>query len=622
MVTHNQRLWIVNTTASPHSINEMSQVAGIKEWVYLGSNYLILKKFEESMPCMARISLSKDLVDVAWRLRKDFVGWLSEMGRPYGDSLRWWMSDLAEKNTMVSDLFVNICYLYTVENIIRDRSEPPLIVTEDPLLGLTLHDSLTRKGYNSNLLGHRCLWYLYGYGKELLNFSKNIVIDILRLLIYHFLANVTLQKAEDKWPPINKRCVMIHTCVDETCLGNNGTFRDRYFTRLPEWLKSQDYCVVTVIWPYNIRGSLREFFLKFRRAKDNFLIPEDFFPLGAYPRAIITIISQLTLGLGRDFKYFNNKNMALLLWKERIRQASKIGLARFILYDKMIEQLCNRGYRIDYFVDIFENMKIEKPVVKAIKKLSPQTRCIGFQHVPFDPFLLLYYTHDNDMERAADVFPQQIVCCGENFYNIMIDNGFPPSILTVGPSLRYHYLGEDAAEQKETADEGFILILLPLEMDAAVEVFSRASEALQDLNYRIAVRPHPMMNRKKLLSFMDMDNLPSHMEWADGDMKMWLRKSLCILGSATAAMIEAVISGIPIVIIGREAGLDRNPLSWWQSDEPMFKALYTKEELRMAVVGWKNMDDERRKQRTNMARECLSNCFHRWDEGILRQIFP
>lgn len=616
------QVWITQSNTDKNQILRIVDDKKINRWVYFGRNYFNLSNYNGILRGIRQIPTSQFLYETAKKIKQEYIQWIADMGKPYGASLHWWTSIIAEKNTMGSDLFLNICCLETIEQIIKENKDNNiLIITEEWTLGLTLHNNLLKLGCVSYLIGTTLKWQFSGWLKEILDFGISLVVGLFRLFQQYRSAQQTRHLQRPFALNANRPCVCLHTCIDDACLGKDGTFRDRYFTVLPAWLKEQGFNVITIVWPYNVQRNLSDFFEWFRAKDNQYIIPEDYFRFMDYPKAFLSIIAQMAIA--RQIKVFRGKEIHLLLLKVRLNQASKVEKIRFLLYEKMIERLKEENVRLDYYVDTFENMFVEKPAAKAVHQYYPDAQVVGMQHVPFDPLLLLYSVGMHEITGCPTVFPDVIACCGRQFVNILTQNGFPPDLLRLGPALRYLHLQPDQkSNDLREINRDNILVVLPIELDVAVEVLIKVVAALAELQCKVAIRPHPMTDKTQLLSLLGMKQLPEFMDWADkGDMKMWLSRAVCVLGSATAAVFEAVMSEIPVVILGREVGLEMNPLSWWQDDEPMFQALYDPVQIRKAVTTWIGLSHDARSKRMQAAHALIGDCFRGWDEAFFKGLF-
>ena len=618
------KIWIARAHDVPHVLNRTAGEDRPRRWIYFGKDYLKLLECERCLSELGRIPASRFVQEAAWKIRQPYVDWISDLGRPYGDSLQWWTSRLAEKNTMGSDLFLNFCQLDAAEDIAQSQDAPLLIVVEDWALGLAIRGNLRQKGLDCEIVGSKTLWKAKGWLREAQAFLLIWFKGLAHLLIQLHAARSTQRFRKALPSDSGKPRILIHTCADEACLGKDGAVRDRYFTKLPRWFREQGYDVVTVVWPSYFRRPLREVFRWFRSRTEAFLIPEDYFCLRDYPKAVLTVLSQFFVGGGAGS--FHGRSVGPLLATERLRQASAASMVRFHLYAKMVERLKAQNFRIDGYVDMFENMGVEKPVARALHEHYPRTVVVGMQHVPFDPFLMLYTVGRRVVAESRSVFPDRIVCCGERFREILAENGFPREILRDGVALRYLYLqdlqAEPVGDEARDGTHDTVLVVLPIELEAAAEIVSKVRKALDGLPVKGAVRPHPMTDRKNLLAVLGILELPETLSWADGDMGPWLRRSCCVMSSATAAVFEAILAGVPVVVVGRDVGLERNPLSWWEKDEPMFAPRYGTAQIREALRSVLNLSPAQRRQKMDRARELVQACFQKWDDQLLSTLFP
>ncbi len=104
-------------------------------------------------------------------------------------------------------------------------------------------------------------------------------------------------------------------------------------------------------------------------------------------------------------------------------------------------------------------------------------------------------------------------------------------------------------------------------------------------------------------------------------MSEWLPKAFCVVGGATAAVVEAVYAGVPIVLIGRELGFEMNPLGWWEKEIPMFQCCYDRQKIKERILYWINTSTEQRTEEMSKAKAVVSSCFGPWDETLLSSLF-
>jgi hypothetical protein len=165
------------------------------------------------------------------------------------------------------------------------------------------------------------------------------------------------------------------------------------------------------------------------------------------------------------------------------------------------------------------------------------------------------------------------------------------------------------------------LIALPFALEIAVEILNLVPKIVEEFSCQVAIKPHPMMDRHRLLRAGNINASFKPVIWAEGDMDGWLARSICVIGTATAAIFEALAYWVPVVVIGRQAGLDMNYFAWWQEDIKMFKSVSGPKEVLEAVRYWVELNDEERQVQVGAARAFLCRCFQPWDEDLLSGIF-
>jgi surface carbohydrate biosynthesis protein (TIGR04326 family) len=363
---------------------------------------------------------------------------------------------------------------------------------------------------------------------------------------------------------------------------------------------------------------MKEVFSYFRGQSDPFVIPEDYFALRDYAAASLTVLRQIFLAA--DIRKYDGLSIQPLLYKERISQASRAGKVRFLLYTSFIRRLKKAGWSIDYYVDMFENMFCEKPVLLEMHRSFPAAVTLGFQHATISPLMLKYFVNPDEIRRAPNMFPKKIVANGRFFADVLGLCGFAKESICIGPALRYQYLFESGREPKDE-EKSVVLVVLPIMTDIAVEIFKRFLDVVEAIPCKIAVKAHPMMNRNTFLRNVGERELPLGCFWAEGSMSEWLPKAFCVVGGATAAVFEAVYAGTPVVLVGRELGLEMNPLGWWEEDVPMFRCCYEKGEMRESILRWITMAPEKGKEEVNKARAVLEGCFQPWEDARVESLF-
>ncbi|KJR99408.1 MAG: hypothetical protein VR68_09225 [Peptococcaceae bacterium BRH_c4a] len=574
------------------------------KWLYLGSNYINLVKWEKKLKWLERLYFSEELNKKAWELREPFIKWISGLGKDYGNSLVWWATNISEKNTMSSDLFLNLCYLGICKDIL-DTEQNIIIICEEWHVYIAVHKLLEKSGKPFSKFAGWHYIFIKSMIKEVLVFSGRWGYHLISLLKYHFMAG--LSRKESLPLPLNpdQPTVIIHSCIDQKSFKRDRVF-DRFFTILPEWLEERGYNVIRLAWLYNINRNLLPLY-RILRKSNAYIIPQDYISIADFPRAILTVLKGLNVP-DRNVD-FRGLDVSSLILKEQFLQSAAGGMVKFLMYFNMITRWKKAGLKCDFFIDKFENMGLEKPQILALREFYPETEIIGYQHSTISPFMLKFSTTREEIERG--IFPDRIVSNGHFFRDILIKNGFPQEMVVSGPALRYTHIFNKNFTGKGTAAKKKILVLLTLEVSSSVELVHKTLRWLGGTPWTVLLKPHPMMPMGKLLDSLGIGKLPANFEWAEGEIEECLHLSSCAIGTAGAALFDAIGAGVPLIVLARETTLTINPMGWLEKElRDIIPVVYTGEQLISALKNLTTEDSKVIREMVAKAKEAIVDCFN------------
>jgi len=574
-------------------------------WLFLGRNYIDLLKCKKILN-NRYISIGETINGIAWIYKDAYVSWSASFAERYKNDISWWTSRVWERNTLVSPLFLYFCHIKLIEKILEEKKAGHnlLVVCESSELLLTLRNHLIIKGYHVIIAR--------GFKKYLMKEKFQLPFEIaycfargMKKVATRWLSVKMTKKFQKKRIQKNscKKRVIIHTCVDDQCLGKNQVFHDRYFPYLAEWLEKKGYQVMIIPWIYNVSMPLPQVYKWFRKNDKLFLIPDDYYEIFDYLWAIIQFLRRNNKAHGRQF--IDGVDITYLIRAEKIKQLMELDTISLILYYALFKRLKKKGFKFNFFIDTFENMITEKPQILSIRKYFPDTTMIGYQHALILSLLLTYQT--KPCEFHAGPYPDLIVSSSKWTRDILIKNGFDPFRVISGPSLRYQYLFDFKNHWSDSSENRNILIICPLAIDAAVELLLKSIEAIKNLVNlydNVYVKNHPMMNTSQLLEAAEIEKLPEKWEFVSGGMEQWLKEVSCAVCMDSSAVLEVVVAELPVIIVGRETNLTMNPLSWL--NDPEFQPVFDAEQLQKRVVECLRITEEERKYLKVKSEEMLN----------------
>lgn len=358
--------------------------------------------------------------------------------------------------------------------------------------------------------------------------------------------------------------MLLRTWVDESCFGPDGVFRDRYYDGLEDWLAARGCSVAILPVLYNTGRSDREAWRWFRSSRETIVSAARYVRVADVLFALRVARRQARLAFGRV--ELDGLDASRLFREERDRAAFDGGSLEALLWHRLPTRLAKAGWRPDVFVDVFENFVDEKALILGFRAALPATRLVGFQHGALSPLLVSNFVTQGEAEFAP--LPDRVVCNGADFREILVREGLPPERAVVGAALRYRHLWSRPPAAGARGDD--ILVTLPLELQAGAELLVKVLQAFTECDVpRVLLKPHPMASAARLFREARVSALPRHFEVVGGSMAESLPRAGVLLSLASSSLHEALAAGVPVVVVGRDAALDLNPLAWYPELAPV-----------------------------------------------------
>jgi hypothetical protein len=536
------RLLLAHVSSGPEQV---ASSAGTARWLFLAQDYRQLLEWRDVM-AGEELAATRRINRVAAGLRRPFLDLITELGRRY-DSVSWWTSRVSERNTAVSPLFLYCCYLRVAAAEIGE--ETTCIVSESFAVLASLADIARARDIEVQWIGPRHEHAGVAHLRAAWRIGR-FAVQGLRSAV----AARKLPRPDDLRRPL----VLIRTWVDEASFGEEATFRDRYLPGLADWLEARGVCTITLPVLANLRVPFGVAWRSLLETRRRFLAPEAYYRVSDYLSALREARRSSTLPDCSGLR-LEELDVSRVFDAERRRAAYDRNSLEALLSYRLPLRLSQADLEPDVMIDPFENMIPEKPLILGFRHWLPRTKIVGYQHGALYPLLLCNFVTHGETEFAP--LPDRVVCNGPFFREVLVREGLPPERAVVGPALRYAYL-QDMSKIAPTSSST-LLVVLPLVVDAAVELLVKVAEAFcEDRGLRLLLKPHPMGNPSLIFRDARLEQLPSNFEVVSGTMEDALAEARVVIGLASSAVYEAVAAGRPVVVVGRDAVFDMNPLAY------------------------------------------------------------
>lgn len=558
-----KRLILVPVECGPHVASQkINAMVGLRSpvWVFFGRSYVEQRRWAASFDGVAdRLSIAGRLQQVVAELKLPYLRLVAELGRKL-QSDAWWASRIAERNTLISHLFLYCCYLRIARQL-QEEHQGDLVVVAESWALLDILDDWARSG-----VAVEVRWLGRGWrGLECARYLVHAARQVIRLALD--LIQSRLWGGDNA--PIGQEVFLIHTYLEDTCFGSGHRFRERYFPGLAAWLGSQGHAVAMLpVISSSVGFSYRSIWKWLRRSDSRFINGHRHCSLGDYAHALAESWRSARLPFA-GIELVSMDVTRLFVEEQRRTAFSSVS---FLLYLRLPLRLRQHGIAVRELVVEHENMIAEKLLAIGFHRHSPETKILGYQHSGLYPSLLCSQIIPE--EAAIAPLPDRVLCNGRFYLNILKDIGMPEHLLAEGPALRHTHLTQLRANDPGAADTNRVrnwdvLVVLPMMKSDAAELLLKILEALvRTAAHRVALKLHPMLSQAMLLREAELDQLPPSFSFVAGDLGQLLNEARVVVCMSSTAILEVAAAGVKMVVVGRESALDFNPLGFMVESAP------------------------------------------------------
>lgn len=539
-------------------------------FIYEGQQQVIQSLLESL--CKEKIQLSdyRDKYEV--NFQKEYIDFIGKLSRRY-HSFFWWAGSLPEKNTFISDLHRKIYFCSIVLKIILFEDFPFLLIFNDDIRVIdVIRRFCTKNKINTSLINLVNSNQITKHTK-IIEFPKNIIFYLRYNLksIIRKLRN-THKSVRKNDIPKNQEYYVLRTWFDERTVHSIKNLRDTYFGRLPEYLINKGEKVIILA---GIMGNSLDIsdLIRSLRYRNLLIIPENAF---VKLRDYITshFLSQLLKIRLRAPIHYRNIDVSPLILKEYSHShilKVKESLLRGFYIKRLVSKL-----KIQCLIYTFENHSWEKSILLFLRKYSPKTKIVGYQHARVMKSLLNYFP--SQYERNLIPLPDKIITVGKHPKKILEHYGcYKNDLLISGCALRYEYLYDTQIIKRKPIKK--VLIALTASLDESIQTVKFVQEGLKQGKYLPLYRCHPLISFDSIKSRFK-DQIPGQYEISkEPSLKNDFLNSEAVLYTISTVCMEALMLGLPVIHVDLNEPINGDPLF-----ECNFLRWIVKEPSQLAIV--------------------------------------
>jgi len=205
----------------------------------------------------------------------------------------------------------------------------------------------------------------------------------------------------------------------------------------------------------------------------------------------------------------------------------------------------------------------------------PTKGCLGF-------VVSGYYAglSPTQFELEGGSLPNAIDVIGGDMY-IQERRKFCPELpFSAAPAFRFQETMK--FKQNPDAEKNIVLLALPILIDESREILQLALDTKAEEGTRWVIKHHPAYKRDQFISLLP-ESKNKIFELSDKPLADLFQNTRLLVTTASSTCLEAVVSGIPVSILGSRSGPTLNPLEGIV-DEKYWSVCYTCEHLQEALA--------------------------------------
>lgn len=548
---------------------------------------------------------SRQLQGIAAELRADFLRW-SDQQMSVHPPVEWLRTRLYP-NPYLEDLFLHCCWLELLTRWISADGKPLVIVTSNDGFACAAVQLAHRRKWVVQWQGRGKFARQRGrrWARGIGGLIKHMVEHAGRWCLVRAILGTGYRAR------LSETHTLVSVYVHPQDISATGAYRDRYFRGMVDYFESAGF--LPAVLPRYADMTLKQFPSFLRRLRMSprlFAAPELFM----HPFDLLVAGVMCFAGTRNDGWKFRGLDIEKMANSTRLTTAMKRYSA--LLLHLSLLRAARHGLRPVNAVLWHENQPEDKAIALALHRTQPQTRVIGIK--PFVPMPNLMSQFNTTGQVEQGVAPRFTWVCGEDQASCFSAHDKLGQYFVV-PALRYAHLHATPSSQEPEGTELAILLTFSAEESLSILRLAALEQSLLHRSFSgIIVKPHPDLAdesfKDKVTSLLGGEG---NYRWVTDGMDVTLGHARAVLTAGTSSAVEALGRGIPVMIAGVAAGLEMNPLEWF--DPRMWCVIDGESSLRRVVQDWTPAHPLPEGDRRRLGTHVRERFFLRADEQSMRR---
>jgi len=527
----------------------------------------------------------------------DFNDLIGNVSGTLSKNVDWWVEQPASRNTLQSPLFYRFCCIHLIIELIHSGTNIEKVIVDSAALFKIIKELKEKEDLR---------FEIDGPDGELPSFQFYIRKS-LKLFFKMWKKKRSQFRAAIKTKSLSTEPPRGGLILIDQFVFPNFITKDRYYNSLWDTLSSEQkqktFFVPTLVMLND--ENFEEAYNELRNCDRNFLIKEDYLNF-----------SDLLFSLFHLFRVWFIKpppqevmgvNFSPLIREELLSRAGFDSALEGLLNYRFAKRLKEKSFDLSLVIDWWEGQPLDKGWNLGFHTFFPETPTKGY--IGYAPRLMELQLFPSESEVKYGVAPETISTIGEQFSSDM-ESKKPLFQTETAPAFRFGHLWDNGIAN-ERGSEGYkILLALSVMMDESVHILEQFIAC--DLDFEknaieILIKPHPTMNAEILKNYVGKKWI-NHFREVKGFTPDYIRKSDLLITGMSSVGLEAVVMGVPVIVVEKLSGLAYNPIPESVPKE-LWRNCRSPKEISEAIKSFRSRSPERVRKHKKLSDQIKKDYF-------------
>jgi hypothetical protein len=303
--------------------------------------------------------------------------------------------------------------------------------------------------------------------------------------------------------------------------------------------------------------NFEEAYNELRNCDRNFLIKEDYLNF-----------SDLLFSLLHLFRVWFIKpppqevmgvNFSPLIREELLSRAGFDSALEGLLNYRFAKRLKEKSFDLSLVIDWWEGQPLDKGWNLGFNRFFHATPTIGY--IGYSPGVLELQLYPSKSETNNHVVPDMIYTISRRLRD-EIKEKYSIFEVKTAPAFRFGHLWQNRIENERDSGSFKILLALSVMLDDSVNILEQFIACGLDFEQNaieILIKPHPTMSVEILKNYVGKKWI-NHFREVEGFTPDYIRKSDLLITGRSSVGLEAVVMGVPVIVVEKLSGLAYDPI--------------------------------------------------------------